>query len=211
MKKFTVILIFFAWTLNLFGQSTQKEFAIQCTAMVELDSSENSKQMLKELMYLNKLTRGDAGESRNANEYLEQFRKFVYYFDSSYNDTTLMKIVERDYCPLISCYAFTALANNPDSTIDEQKLINLVLAFTQKTNSFVNLDWGCGSNEIETFDYLISVVSGFISDSYLPNLFKFQQSSIVTLLDARKKYYSGMDSYNRKQTWEEYSRQYLQH
>lgn len=175
--------------------------------MVRLDTSESCRQMLKDLMRLNKLTRGDAGESGDANAYLEQFRKFVYYFDSCYSDTTLIKIVQSDFCPLISCYAFTALVYNPDSTIEEQTLVNLVLPFTQKTNSFVNLDWGCGDNEIETFDYLISLVAGHIS--YLPNLFSFHQSSIDTLLYERKEYYSGIDSYGQKKSWEEYSGRYL--
>ena len=206
MKGLFLLLTLILSTINGKSQESWTYFPEDCLFLIDHDISEEAQQLIKKLAKLNKITRGDTGECSDQEACLKPYKDIVSGFDSLYSDSTLIEIVKQDYCPIVSCYAFSVLVCKDDSIISEQEILELALPFAKQNYSFVTLDWGCGWNDIETFDYIISLISGkFIwQTNFLPNIRAFSSSTLNQLLAAREPYYQGKDSYNRDKSWEEY-------
>jgi hypothetical protein len=206
-NSFTTVILTFIVGFS-FGQSSFREYANSCTGIVELDSSEFTKQVLFDLGQLNKISLGDAGESSNPDSYIKRFENFVDFFDTTYTDSIKIEIIEKNYCPLISTYSFVSLVKL-NNQITDSTIVELIMPFVKDTNSYINLDWGCGSHSIQTFDYLISLMSGKGWRGYFTQIEPLPYGILNFILNERKRFYSGVDQYNRKKTWEDYRNYYL--
>ena len=210
MRQAIIILALISSLLTVNAQTGKRQFYKSCQGLLQFDTSEKTKQTLTDLGKLNAVTLGDAGETSAPIAYLARFDKFTTYFDSTYNDTILIQIIKKNYCPLVSCYAFKALVTDRDSTIDNQTLQNLIIPFAKDSNSFVNLDWGCGHNPIETFDYLMCLMTGhFWTNHYGLNIEPLDKTTIENLLIQRQDYYRKKDIYGRTISWSAYKDSFL--
>ena len=210
MRQLLAILILTSSLLTANAQRGRRQFYNSCKGLFQIDTSKKTKQTIIELGKLNAVTLGDSGEASSPLIYLARFDKFTNYFDSTYNDSTLIQIIKKNYCPLVSCYAFKALLSGRDSTIDNQTIQGLIIPFAKDSNSFINLDCACYQIKIETFDYLMYLMTWDLGPShYDSNIKPLDRSSIESILIQRKDYYRKIDIYCRTTSWSTYKESFL--
>lgn len=204
-RTFFILVLLSIWfTTN--AQLGNKEFTETCIYLVEIDTTHKTKEMLYDLWKVNAVTLGDSGESNNPEFHLSRFYRFINYFDSAYHDTTLVKIIENNYCGLVSCYAFAALVTKSESVVSNQLPEELMSPFAQDTTSFVYLDWGCGRSKMETFDYMLTIVREHHQEHGADYNFANNKALVESLLTLRKPYYRDTGNHQKKISWEFYSR-----
>ncbi len=209
MRGILAIALMILFAADTYGQLNSREYAITCLRIVELDSSESTKRVLIDLGQLNRISLGDAGESSRPDAAIKMYENYVDFFDTTYADSTVMALVKKDYCPLISAYAFVALVKSGNSRLTDSAIVELIMPFAKDTGSWINLDWGCGSHAIQTFDYLISLMSGKGIRGYFAQIKPLPYKYLDALLTERKSFYRRTDIYNRKMNWEMYRSYYL--
>jgi hypothetical protein len=186
----------------------QEEKVTHCRT-VQSDSSSQSYKVLSALYKLNAVSLGDAGESGNPEKYLQRFQKFVDHFDRFYSDKTLIAIIKKNDCPLLTCYAFHALVKTKGNRINDRALEELLLPFAKDSTSYIDLDWGCSSTLTETFDYLLALLTGPSWNLYLAEIKPLSKVSVERILAQRKPYFKDKDIYGEERSWEAYKQSYL--
>lgn len=174
IKTALVLLIFFSGLLITTIQAQDIRVPVCNINLQDIPGLSSAK--LDQIIKLNAVTLGNAGEAEDWNSYLGQFRVIVNYFDSACTKPELIKIVSRNDCPLITCYAFQALVTPENAQISQKEIHHLLLLFTNDTSSCVYLDRGCGRSRIDMFDYLLSLVSLKTVNFYLAGVRPLENS-----------------------------------
>ena len=211
MKKIIITyLTIFSFQISL-GQTSFGETVVTCSKLSEIDSSINWVRKFYDLSIYRKncVSLGDAGESSNGDQYRKQFEDVIDFFDSTFSDTSLVNIIKNNYCPLVNCYSFLALAEKRNNFITDSILVQLLIPMTKDSLSNVNLDWGCGQSSIQPFEYLMHVMVGNKRKTFLTNIIPLSHENIKLLINERKPYFPQTNQYKMGWTWEEYKTKFL--
>ena len=206
MRYISIVLLVFSCLLTTTSRA-QENKVLACSEKVRANFQGQSAEIVEQLIKLGAVSLGDAGETDDWEKYLDRFRRFVSYFDSAFTNQELIKIVQRNDCPLVTCYAFHALVNSQSDRISDKTVQHLLVPFAKDTVS-VSLDWGCSSTLTPMFDFL-SLVTDKNSIYYLAGIKPLARETVEKILEERRPYFKEQDAYGAERTWQSYREKYL--
>lgn len=178
MKPLFIFGTFF-FVLSLYSQNWFYDGALCYTGLASDTVAE--KELIKDLATLGSVSLGDAGECSDWKSCLKPYTDVVAGFDSLFIDSTLIRIIKTSYCPLMISNAYLALLHTNDTTLTDVQLVDLIRPYKGITSLEVRLDWGCGSDTITLYEYLVKVCQGRLYHNFLPGVRELSQESIARL------------------------------
>lgn len=180
-----------------------------CDSNLHFTDTGKNPEQIRQLLRMNKVSDGDAGETDRPEKYLLRFRNLVNYFDSSYSVNDLINITKENKCPIITSYSFYALLISPSKRPPDSVIAQLLLHLASDTTSCLRYDFGDGSQPVRMFEFLLHLVT--MPDNIL-SLFKITpipEKLTRIILSARKKYFTGTSGFGGLVSWDNYCKYYL--